>query len=157
MNFFAEALADAAQPRDESTRQFPLGLPWPLQLEEHIVAPLPPHYTAPVGRIVIQSPAFRYQRDVLLTQGTLHIDHSYVTLSDHVDPADYPKFLEANAQVYEALGLRAQPEARWWTHALNWLASHLWATLATVAVVALAAAAGRRLRREQSSAPGVGQ
>ncbi len=37
-SFFAEALADAVQPRDEPTRRMPLSLPWPLKLEQRIEA-----------------------------------------------------------------------------------------------------------------------
>jgi hypothetical protein len=58
---------------------------------------------------------------VWLTPGTLHITHSHLTLSDHVEPADYPKFLAANARVYQALGLRAQPAASSWHRWLDWL------------------------------------
>jgi hypothetical protein len=58
---------------------------------------------------------------VWFTQGTLHITHSYLALSDHVEPADYPKFLEANARVYRALGLRAQSDASSWHGFLDWL------------------------------------
>ena len=143
-NFFAEAFAEAVMPRDESTRRVPLGLPWPLKLEEHIVADLPRHYTAPIGRTVIAASAFRFQRDVRFIQGALHIDHSYVALADHVDPADYPAFLQANAQVYQALGLRVVPEAFSWRSALQWLGSHWLGIFVTAAVVAAAAAAGWR-------------
>jgi hypothetical protein len=147
-DFFAEALAEAVMPRDESTRRVPLGLPWPLKLEEHIVAALPPHYAAPVGRTVVASQAFRFQRDVRFIQGALHIDHSYVAFSDHVDPADYPAFMQANAQVYQALGLRVQPEAFTWRSALQWLGGHWLGIFVTAAVVAAAAAAGwSRARR----------
>jgi hypothetical protein len=120
-DFFAEALTEAVAPRDESTRQFPLGIPWPLKLEQRITAALPPHFAAPLGTLQIETAAFRYQRAVWFTQGTLHITHSYLALSDHVEPADYPKFLEANARVYRALGLRAQSDASSWHRFLDWL------------------------------------
>jgi hypothetical protein len=119
-DFFAEALTEAVAPRDEPTRQFPLSIPWPLKLEERITAALPPHFAAPVGTLQIETAAFRYQRAVWFTQGTLHITHSYLALSDHVEPADYPKFLEANARVYRALGLRAQSAAFSWRRVLDW-------------------------------------
>lgn len=120
-DFFAEALADAVAPRDESRRQFPLSIPWPLKLQQRITATLPPHFAAPVGTLRIETAAFRYERDVWFTQGTLHITHSYLALSDHVDPAQYPKFLEANARVYRALALRAQPQGFSWHRFLDWL------------------------------------
>jgi hypothetical protein len=120
-DFFAEALTEAVAPRDESTRQFPLSIPWPLKLEERMTAALPSNFVAPVGMLQIETAAFRYQRAVWLTPGTLHITHSYLTLSDHVEPADYPKFLAANARVYQALGLRAQPAASSWHRWLDWL------------------------------------
>jgi hypothetical protein len=120
-NFFAEALTDLVQPRDETTRRYPLELPWPLTLEEHISAVLPPHFDAPAGRIVIENQAFRYVRTVRFERGVLYIDHRYVLLADHVDPTDYPKFREASAQVYQALGLRVQPQGFSWQRVLEWL------------------------------------
>ncbi len=120
-SFFAEALTQSVQPRDEATRRDPLDLPWPLQLEEHISAELPPDFAAPEGRIVIENPAFRYVRNVRFDHGALHIDHSYVALADHVDPADYPQFLKASAQVYQALGVRVQKPGFTWRRVLEWL------------------------------------
>jgi hypothetical protein len=124
-SFFAEALTDSVQPRDEATRRYPLDLPWPLQLEEHISAALPPDFVAPEGRIVIETEAFRYVRNVRFDHGTLRIDHSYVALADHVAAADYPKFLQANAQVYQALGVHVQAQGFSWhrllRHAYNWI------------------------------------
>jgi len=124
-SFFAEALADSVQPRDEATRRYPLDLPWPLQLEEHIFAALPPDFVAPEARIVIETEAFRYVRAVRLDHGTMHIDHSYVALVDHIAAADYPKFLQANAQVYQALGVHVQAQGFSWRrllrHAYNWI------------------------------------
>jgi hypothetical protein len=38
-----------------------------------------------------------------------------------VDAADYPRYLAANAQVYQLLGLRLQPDASWWRRARDWL------------------------------------
>jgi hypothetical protein len=147
-DFFAEALAEAVAPRDESTRQFPLGLPWPLKLEQRITAALPPHFTAPLGTLRIGTPAFRYQREVWVTPGTLHITHSYLALSDQVAPADYPKFLEANAQVYRALAVRAQPAASAWQPLFDWIGNYLLVIIAGVAVVGtLLTGAWRRMRR----------
>jgi hypothetical protein len=148
IDFFAEALAEAVAPRDESTRQFPLSIPWPLKLEQRITAALPPNFAAPIGTLQIETAAFRYQRKVWFTQDTLHITHSYLALSDHVEPADYPKFLEANARVYRALGLRAQPAAfsahRFW----GWLGDYALLIIAIVAVVGLLImGAWRRMRR----------
>jgi Domain of Unknown Function with PDB structure (DUF3857) len=124
-NFFAEALAASVQPRDEATRRYPLDLPWPLQLEEHISAALPPGFIAPEGRIVIATAAFRYVRNVRFEHGTLHIDHSYVALADHVAAADYPQLLQANAQVYQALGVHVQAQGFSWhdmlRRAYNWI------------------------------------
>jgi hypothetical protein len=119
--FFAEALTDPVQPRDEATRRYPLDLPWPLRLEEHISAALPPHFEAPLGRIVIENQAFHYVRNVRFDRGMLYIDHSYMLLADHVDPADYPKFLKASAQVYQALGVRVQAQGFSWQRVLEWL------------------------------------
>jgi hypothetical protein len=146
-SFFAEALAPAVQPRDEATRHFPLSLPWPMQLEEQIEAALPPDFAVSTGRMVIENPAFRYQREIHLEHGTLHIDHRYVALSDHVDPGDYPKFLQANAQVYAALGLRVHAAGFSWHGMLDWLDSHWLLLVAVAALIAVLGAGGRRLRR----------
>jgi hypothetical protein len=147
-DFFAEALTEAVAPRDESTRQFPLSIPWPLKLEQQITAALPAHFTAPVGTLRIETAAFRYQRVVRLTQGTLHVTHNYLALSDHVEPADYPKFLEANARVYRALGLRAQSATFSRHPLLEWLGDNLLGSIAALAVVGtLVAGAWRRMRR----------
>ena len=148
-NFFAEAIAAAVQPRDESTRRLPLGLPWPLKLEQHIEAALPPQWQVPAGKVVIENPAFRYQREVRFTPGMLHIDHSYVVLSDHVDPADYPGYLQANAQVYQALGLQVRPAGFFWRRVADWMDSHWLAILAAAILVSIPVTIGwRRLRRE---------
>jgi len=147
--FFAEAIAAVVQPRDESTRRFPLGLPWPLKLEQHIEAALPPRWQVHPGKIVVENPAFRYQREVRVTPGMLHIDHSYVVLSDHVDPADYPGFLQANARVYRVLGLQVRPAGFSWRRVTDWVVSYWLAILATAALVAIPVTHGlRRLRRE---------
>lgn len=147
-DFFAEALTEAVAPRDESTRQFPLSIPWPLKLEQSITAALPAHFAAPVGTLRIETTAFRYRRAVWFTQGTVHITHSYLALSDHVEPADYPKFLEANARVYRALGLRAQSAASAWHPVLGWRGDYALVIIAAVAVVGtLIAGAWRRMRR----------
>jgi hypothetical protein len=148
-NFFAEAIAEAVQPRDEATRQLPLSVPWPLKLEENIEAVLPPDFVIPPGLVLIESKAFRYQREVRFSQGMLHIAHSYVALSDHVDPADYPKFLEANAQVYQVLGLRVRPTGFSWRRSFEELDEHWLAVLALLAAAGVLASLGwRRLRRE---------
>jgi hypothetical protein len=147
-NFFAEALADAVQPRDETTRHLPLSLPWPLQLEQHIAASLPTDVRVLPGSTVIKNPAFRYQRDVRFAPGRLDITHRYVALSDHVDPADYPLFLAANAQVYQLLGLQVRPDVARWRLALQWLGQY-WLQISAMAVVVatLTVAIWRRLRR----------
>jgi hypothetical protein len=146
--FFAEALVDAVQPRDEATRRFALSLPWPLQLEQHMEATLPPDLRVIPGRIVIENPAFRYQRDVRFAPGKLDITHRYVALSDHVDAADYPRFLAANAQVYQLLGLQVRPDEPAWQRALERLGDHWLQIIAAGAVVATLSVAGwRRLRR----------
>jgi hypothetical protein len=146
-SFFAEALTDSVQPRDEATRRYPLDLPWPLQLEEHIVAALPPDLSAPQGRIVIENPAFRYLRDVRMEHGALHIDHSYLALADHVAPADYPQFVQASAQVYQALGVRVQARGFSWRGRLAGLDQHGFALLGLAVLIAVAVARWRRLRR----------
>jgi hypothetical protein len=149
INFFAEAVAEAVQPRDEATRQLPLSVPWPLKLEENIEAVLPPNFVIPPGLVLIESKAFRYQREVRFSQGTLHIAHSYVALSDHVDPADYPKFLEANAEVYQVLGLRVRPTGFSWRRSFEELDEHWLAVIALLAAAGVLASLGwRRLRRE---------
>jgi hypothetical protein len=79
--------------------------------------------------------------------GTLHIDHSYVALADHVDPADYPKFLQANAQVYQALGVHVQAQGFAWQRVLTWLGQHSFALTGLAAVIAVAGASWLRLRR----------
>jgi hypothetical protein len=146
-DFFAESLAEVVAPRDEATRRFPLRLPWPLQLEQHIEAILPVDFSVPEGKLLIETSAYRYQREVHLTQGTWHITHRYVVLADHVDPADYPEFVEANARVTEALGLRVRSHRSAWQRELNWLDDRLLIVMAVLVVVAtLAATAWRRLR-----------
>ncbi|HEV2701579.1 MAG TPA: DUF3857 domain-containing protein [Steroidobacteraceae bacterium] len=147
-SFFAEGLADAVQPRDEPTRRLPLSVPWPLKLEQHIAASLPPSLRVLPGRVVIENPAFRYQREVRFAPGRLDITHSYVALSDHVDPADYSRYLAANARVYQLLGLQVQADEPGSRRALEWLENY-WLTIsATVAVIiTLALGAWRRLRR----------
>jgi hypothetical protein len=147
-NFFAEGLADAVQPRDETTRHLPLSLPWPLKLEQHITASLPPDLRVLSGRRVIENPAFHYQREVRFTPGRLDITHSYVALSDHVDPADYSRYLTANAQVYELLGLQLRADEPGWRRALDWLGDYWLLIIATLAVIITLALGGwRRLRR----------
>jgi hypothetical protein len=149
VDFFAAALAAAVAPRDESTRQFPLSTPWPLKLEQRITAALPPHFAAPLGTLQIETAAFRYRRDVWFTQGILHITHSYLALSDHVAPPDYPKFLEANARVYQALALRAQSSTFSGHRVLDWLGDYVLVIIAIVAVLGtLVMGAWRRLRRD---------
>jgi hypothetical protein len=119
--FFAEGLADVVQPRDEQMRRLPLSLPWPLKLEQHIEATVPADVRVPGGTTVVENPAFHYQREVRFTPGRLEITHTYSARSDHVDPADYPGYLAATAQVYQLLGLRVQPDASWWRRARDWL------------------------------------
>jgi len=145
--FYAEGLADAVQPRDELRRRYPLDLPWPLALEEHISAALPPHFAAPVGRLVIENSAFRYVREVHLAHDTVRIDHSYVARADHVDPADYGGFVQASARVYQALGVRVKRQGFSWDRLLDGFSEHLFALAGAVAVVGLAAAGWMRLRR----------
>jgi hypothetical protein len=149
-DFFAEALTDAVAPRDETTRQLPLSIPWPLKLEQHITAALPANFTAAIGTVRIDTAAYRYQRDVHLRQGLLHIDHSYVTLSDNVQPQDYAKFLEANARVYQALGLRAQPAAIARAPLWDWLGKYV---LGIIAVIVVASAIGIGVWRRRRSEP----
>jgi hypothetical protein len=120
-SFFAEGLADAVQPRDEPTRRLPLSVPWPLRLEQHIEAAVPADLRVLGGTTVVENPAFHYQREVRFTPGHLDITHIYSARSDHVDAADYPRYLAANAQVYQLLGLRLQPDASWWRRARDWL------------------------------------
>jgi hypothetical protein len=147
-DFSAASLAEVVQARDEATRQFPLSLSWPLVLEQHIVAALPADFAVPPGKLLIETPAYRYQREVRLLQGTLYITHRYVALADHVDPADYPKFLQANAQVTAALGLRVQPSGISWQRVLEWLDERLLFIITALVVIAtLGSAAWRRLRR----------
>lgn len=146
--FFAEGLSDAVQPRDEATRRLPLSVPWPLKLEQHIVASLPPDVRVLPGTSVVENPAFRYQREVRFTPGRLDITHTYVARSDHVDPADYPRYLAANAQVYELLGLQVRPDEPGWRRALDWLDDYWLLIIATLAVIStVALGAWRRLRR----------
>jgi Domain of Unknown Function with PDB structure (DUF3857) len=146
-SFFAEALTEPVLPRDEATRRYPLDLPWPLQLEQHIVAALPPDFAAPEGTLVIEHPAFRYVREVRFDHGVLHIDHRYLALADHVDPADYPKFLQASAQVYQALGLRVQPRGFSWSRVPACLGQHSFALWGLAALLVVAGALWLRLRR----------
>ncbi len=147
-NFFAEGLAEAVQPRDEPTRRLPLGLPWPVKLEEHIEATVPADLRVISGTSVVENPAFRYRREVRFAPGRLDITHSYVTRSDHVDPADYPGYLAANARVYQLLGLRVQPDAPAWRLALDWLDDYwLQSSAGAAAFGALTLALWRRLRR----------
>jgi hypothetical protein len=146
-NFFAEAIAEAVGQRDEATRRLPLSVPWPLKLEENIEAALPPDFVIPPGLVLIESPAFRYQREVHLSHGILRITHSYVALSDHVDPADYPQFLQANAQVYQALGLKVRPTGLSWRRTFEQLDDHWLAILALLAVAGVLASIGRRRQR----------
>ncbi len=147
-SFFAEGLADTVEPRDDTTRHLPLSVPWPLQLEQHISASLPPDLRVLPGRSVVENPAFRYEREVRFTRGRLDITHSYVALSDHVDPADYSRYLTANAQVYALLGLQVRPDEPGWRRALDWLGDYWLLIIATVAVIGtLALGAWRRLRR----------
>jgi len=146
-DFFAESLVEVAQPRDEPTREFPLSLAWPFKLEQRMEARLPADFAVPEGKLLIETPAYRYEREVRLIQGTLHITHSYVALSDHVDPADYPAFLQANAQVTQALGLRVRPQATAGTRALAWLNERLLIILGLLVVLAtLVTITWRRLR-----------
>jgi Domain of Unknown Function with PDB structure (DUF3857) len=147
IGFFAEALAGAVEPRDEPTRQAPLGVPWPFKVDEHIEALLPPDIEVPASRVLIETPAYRYQRNVRFSAGVLRIDHSYVALSDHVDPAQYPGLLGANERVYQALGVRVQPPEAPWRRALAWLGSRWWMVLAAAAAVTVATGIGRRLRQ----------
>jgi hypothetical protein len=147
-DFFAGTLAAAVQPRDEATRQLPLSLPWPLALEEHMDALLPPDVLVPQGTIQIESAAFRYQREVRVTDRRLHISHRYVALSDHLEPADYPRFIQANAQVYQALGLTIRPRATAWHRIARWLEERLLIIVIALAVLGtLAVPIGRRWRR----------
>jgi hypothetical protein len=146
--FNAAGLAEVVQPRDAASRQLPLSVPWPLKLEQHIEALLPPDALVSPGRIKIETAAFRYQRDVRVMRGTLEVTHSYLALSDHVEPADYPRFVQANAQVYEALRLPVRFHATPWRGALAWLQNQWLIIIAVVAVVAaLTTAVTRRLRR----------
>ncbi len=149
VTLFAESLAEAVEPRDEPTRHQPLGLPWPLRLDEHIEAALPPDLKVPGGTTVVENPAFRYQREVRFSAGRLDITHSYLARSDHVDPADYPRFLAANAQVYRLLGFRVQPDVPAWRRALEWLGDY-WLQSTGIGIVAgvLTLALWRRVRRD---------
>jgi hypothetical protein len=147
-DFYAEALAAVVQPRDETTRHLPFAVPWPLKLEQHIEGRLPPQFLVPAGMIVVENPAFRYEREVRFVQGTVQISHSYVTLSDHVEAADYERFLRANAQVYAALGLRVTPVESAGRRVLDWLVQR-WPEIlgGLVVAAALLTAARRRLHR----------
>jgi transglutaminase-like putative cysteine protease len=146
-NFFAESLTEVVQPRDEATRHYPLGLSWPLQLDQDIEATLPLDFAATPGTLVIENPAFRYQRVVSFAHDRLSIHHSYVALSDHVDPADYPKFVAANAVVYAALGLHVRRQEGSWRDGVAWLGNH-WLLLVAIAVIVAVTLAGwRRMRR----------
>ncbi len=146
-DFFAGSLADVVQARDETTRKFPLSRPWPLQLEQRIEASLPATFAVPEGKLLIQTPAYRYQREVRFAHGTVQVTHRYVALSDHVEPADYPGFLQANAQVTAALGLRVRPRETAWQHGLTWLNDRLLLIMAGLVVsLTLVLTAWRRLR-----------
>ncbi len=148
LDFVAEGLAEAVQPRAEATRRLPLSVPWPLKLEQHIEARLPPDFLVSPENLKIETAAFRYQRDVRMRRGTLEVTHRYESLSDHVEPADYPRFVQANAQVYAALRLRVRPRAAPSRDALEWLRTRWLLILVVVAAVAaLATAARGRLRR----------
>src|SRR5262249_44776999 len=133
--------------RDEATRRYPLDLPWPLTLEEHISAALPANFTAPAGRVVIDDPAFHYEREGRLDHGTLHIDHRYVLQADHVSAADYPRFLAASARVYQALGVHAQESGFSWQPLLDWFGGHLFVLAGAVAALGAVMAGLMRLRR----------
>ncbi|MGC1458198.1 MAG: DUF3857 domain-containing protein [Steroidobacteraceae bacterium] len=147
-SFFAEGLAEVVQPRDEATRRQPLSLPWPLKLDEHIVASLPPDLRVLAGTTVVENPAFRYQREVRFSPGRVEITHSYLVRSDHVDPADYPRYLAANAQVYQLLGLRVLAHTAAWRRPLDWLGDYwLRSTVIAAVVGALTLALWRRMRR----------
>ncbi len=146
-DFYAEGLADVVQRRDEATRRLPLSLPWPMKLEQHIEALLPEDFTAPTGTVTIETKAYRYQREVRLAQGKLQITHSYLALADHVEAADYPQFVAANAQVTEALGVRVRPLGMSWQRALAGLNARRMILFAALGVfAALCALAWRRLR-----------
>lgn len=146
-DFFAGSLAAVVQARDEATRKFPLRLAWPLKLEQRIEARLPADFAVPEGKLLIETPAYRYQREVRFAHGSVHITHSYVALADHVDPVDYRGFMQANAQVSAALGLRVQPEGSAWQRGLDWMNERLLLIIAALVVsVTLATTAWRRLR-----------
>lgn len=146
--FYAESLAQAVQPRDEPTRRLPLSVPWPMTLEHRIEAQLPPDFQVQPGSIRIDNPAFHYQRDVRVAQGSVQISHRYVSLADHVDPADYGRFLQANAQVYQLLGLRVTPTPTPWRQGLAWLGAW-WIEILGTTIIALTLlfAVWSRLRR----------
>ncbi len=146
-DFFAESLAAVVQRRDESQRALPLSLPWPMTLEQHIEAALPADFAAPVGNVLIETRAYRYRREVRLTQGLLHITHRYVALSDHVEAADYASFVQANAQVTQALGVRVRPHPTARQRLQAWLGEHQRILAAALlALTAAALGAWRRLR-----------
>jgi hypothetical protein len=145
--FYAESLAEAVQARDEATRRWPLSVPWPMKLEQHIEAALPKDFTSPTGSVLIETSAYRYQREVRMSQGTVHITHSYVARADHVEPADYPAFLRANAQVTQALSVQVRPGATSWQRSLAWLNERALILMGVLVVsVTLVSAAWRRLR-----------
>ncbi len=125
-DFFAASLAEIVAPRDEATRRFPLRLPWPLQLEQHIEATLPADFSVPEGKLLIKTSAYRYLREVHLIQGIWHITHSYVVLADHVDEADYPVRAGQWRLSMKALGLRARAHrTAWQSSLLDWLNDRL--------------------------------
>lgn len=147
-DFFAESLAATVEPRDEPTRHLPLQLTFPLRLEQHIEASVPDGYSVPPGTVVVENAAFHYQRDVHLEHGVLSIVHRYEQLADHVEPADYPRFIDANARVYQALAVRLSADATWWSRVLEWLGERwIYVTLASVAAITVGA--GIRRSRAQ--------
>ena len=146
-DFFAETLAAAVMPRDEPRRLMPLSVPWPLELEEHIDALLPPEFTAVEGSTTIATPAFRYQREVRVTPGRVLITHRYVTLSDHVDAADYPGYLAANAQVYKLLGVQVRAQQSAWRRRLDRLGDYLLQIVIAAGVLVMLAIALWRRRQ----------
>jgi transglutaminase-like putative cysteine protease len=96
-----------------SVRRSPLAVSYPVRVRQTVRALLPQEWTVRNETVRIDNPAFRYESNVSYSKERgvpqVTLDYRYESLSDFVDVAALPKYLEDRKRAYDDLGYYIRP------------------------------------------------
>lgn len=98
----ASAIDPYVRPPERRDRRTPQGLRHPTNIQQSISITLPPGSTSfEREQARVDHPAISYQREVRPDGDTLHINHQFRTLQDHVPAGEFPGYVAETSQVYD--------------------------------------------------------